>query len=150
MKVIFLQDVKGTGKKGQLKEVSDGYARNYLFPKGLAEAANPANLNKLKEQQKREQRRKQAELEEAQAIAKKLADLSLTILTKKVGEGGRLFGSITSKQISQELKKQHQINIDKKKIQLPDPIRTVGATRITLKLHSQVTSELTVFVQMEG
>lgn len=147
MKVIFLQDVKGAGKRGELKEVADGYARNYLFPKGLAEIANQGNLNKWKEQQRKEKQQKQAELEEAQHLAKRLKDIQLTILTKKVGANGRLFGSITAKQISQELKKQYQIDIDKKKIQLSEPIRTVGATKITLKLHKKVTSSLVVFVQ---
>lgn len=147
MKVIFLQDVKGKGRKGELKEVADGYARNYLLARGLAVIANKGNLNALKEQKRREEEKRKAEREEAKQIADKLEKETLIIKTDKVGKDGRLFGSITSKQISQELKKQYQIKIDKKKIQLSEPIRTVGATRITLKLHPEVTSSLIVHVQ---
>lgn len=148
MKVIFLQDVKGKGRKGECKEVADGYARNYLLPRGLAEEANPANLKKLKRQQQKEAEQKQAELEQAKQIAERLKEKDLIITTDKVGENGRLFGSITTKQISEELKKQYQIEIDKKKIQLPEPIRTLGATKVSLKLHNEVTCSLVVFVQM--
>lgn len=147
MKVIFLQDVKGKGRKGELKEVADGYARNYLFPKGLAVVANKGNLKTLKEQKRREEEKKRAERSKAEQLAEKLKRITLTIKTDKVGKDGRLFGSITPKQISQELKKQHQIEIDKKKIQLSEPIRALGATKISLKLHNEITSSLVVIVQ---
>lgn len=148
MKVIFLQDVKGKGRKGECKEVADGYARNFLLPRGLAEIANQANLKKLKKQQQKEAEKRKAELEQAKQLAKQLEEKELIITTNKVGENGRLFGSITTKQISQELKKQYQIEVDKKKIQLPEPIRTLGATKISLKLHNEVTCSLVVLVQM--
>ncbi|MBA4494088.1 50S ribosomal protein L9 [Paenactinomyces guangxiensis] len=148
MKVIFLQDVKGTGKKGEVKEVAEGYARNYLIPRKLAVQATEGNMNTLKEQQRRDKKRKAEELENAKKLGDKLSEITLT-LTAKSGEGGRVFGSITSKQISQELKKKFQLNVDKKKIQLEEPIRTLGVTRVPVKLHPEVTATLSVQVVEE-
>ena len=147
MKVIFLKDVKGKGRKGELKEVADGYARNYLLPKGLAVIANKGNLKTLHEQKRREEAKKRAERLEAEQLAEKLKSITLIIQTDKVGKDGRLFGSVTPKQISQELKKQYQIEVDRKKIQLPEPIRTLGAMKISLKLHHEVSGSLVVVVQ---
>jgi large subunit ribosomal protein L9 len=148
MKVIFLQDVKGTGKKGEVKEVSEGYARNFLIPRKLAIPATEGNLNSLKEQQRLEAKRKEEEKKRAEELKKKLDAVTLTMKTK-TGEGGRVFGSITSKQISQELKKVYQLDVDKKKIQLDDPIRELGVTKVPVKLHPEVTATLTVHVVEE-
>jgi len=146
LKVIFLQDVKGKGKKGDLKEVADGYARNYLLPRGLAVEANKGNLKMLKEQKRREEEKKRAERLKAEQLAEKLKEITLEIKTDKVGKNGRLFGSITSKQICQELKKQYQIELDKKKVQLSEPIRTLGSTQITVKLHPEISVSFFVHV----
>ncbi|MFC4077255.1 50S ribosomal protein L9 [Salinithrix halophila] len=148
MKVIFQKDVKGQGKMGEVKEVSEGYARNFLLPRKLAVEASSGNLNALKEQKRREEERKNEELAEAKELARKLENLDVMLRTK-AGDGGRLFGSITSKQIGQHLKQQHGIQVDKKKIQLNDPIRTLGVTKVPVKLHPKVTATLSVQV-LEG
>ncbi|SFS36915.1 50S ribosomal protein L9 [Marininema halotolerans] len=148
MKVIFQQDVKGQGKKGEVKNVSEGYARNFLFPRNLAVEASAGNMNSLKEQERRDEERKIEEINQAKKLAEKLAETEI-ILHSKSGEGGRLFGSITSKQISQHLKKECGIALDKKKIQLDEPIRTLGVTKIPVKLHPKVTSTLSVQVLEE-
>lgn len=148
MKVILLQDVKGTGKKGEVKEVAEGYARNFLFPRKLAQPATQGNLNTLKEKQRLENQKKEEELKNAKELAAKLEKLTIT-LRAKAGEGGKIFGSITSKQIGQELKKQHQIQVDKKKILLEGPIRTLGVTKVPVKLHPDVTAVLSVHVVEE-
>ncbi|TCS95506.1 50S ribosomal protein L9 [Hazenella coriacea] len=148
MKVILLQDVKGTGKKGDTKEVSEGYANNFLIPRKLAIPATKGNMNSLKEQKRISEKRKAEELGKAQHLAKQMDDLMITFKTK-VGEGGRVFGSITSKQISQELKKKHKLDIDKKKILLSDPIRSLGVTKVSVKLHHEVTATLSVQVVEE-
>lgn len=149
MKVILLKDVKGTGKKGELKNVADGYGRNYLLRQGLAIEASQSSINDLKNQQNKEEKRKKAEETTAYSIAEKLENMKLTILVDKVGEGGRLFGSVTSKQISETLKKQHQITIDKKKIQLREPLRSLGGAHIPIKLHPKVTTSLHVMVEVK-
>lgn len=148
MKVIFQQDVKGQGKKGEVKEVAEGYARNYLLPRKLAVEASSGNINALKEQKRREEVRKKEELSVATELAKKLENVHITFHTKS-GEGGRLFGSITSKQISQQLKKEHDLQVDKKKILLKEPIRTLGVTKVSIKLHPKVTATLSVQVLEE-
>jgi large subunit ribosomal protein L9 len=148
MKVILLKDVKGTGKKGEVKEVAEGYARNYLIPRKLAVMATEGNLNSLKDQKRREEKRKEEERIEAKRLGEKLSGLTVK-LTTKTGEGGRIFGSITSKQISQALKKQFQLDVDKKKIQLDEPIRSLGVTKVPVKLHPEVTAELSVQVVEE-
>ncbi|MNW31492.1 50S ribosomal protein L9 [compost metagenome] len=147
MKVIFLQDVKGQGKKGQVKEVSDGYASNFLLPKGLVRPATDGNMKVLQNQAAAEDRRKQEEKEEAQALAKKLEATAIE-LKAKAGEGGRLFGAITSKQIGEALSKQG-LKIDKRKIELDEPIRHLGVTQMTVKLHPEVKASLKVQVTEE-
>ncbi|OGX68137.1 MAG: 50S ribosomal protein L9 [Paenibacillus sp. RIFOXYA1_FULL_44_5] len=147
MKVIFLKDVKGQGKKGQVKEISDGYARNFLIPKGLASVASDGNIHQLEHQQIAESKRELEEKKKAQDLAERLAAMPIQILAKS-GEGGRLFGSITSKQIAEELQKLN-IKIDKRKIMMDDPIRTLGVTQVALKLHHDVTATLNVHVTAE-
>ncbi len=145
MKVIFQQDVKGKGKKGEVKEVAEGYARNFLIPRGLAVPASSGNIKTLQQQQKKEEERKLHEKEQAGQLAKKLETLTVKIPAKS-GEGGKLFGSVTSKQISESLKKQHKITIDKRKIEMDEPIRTLGVTRVPVKLHPDVSATLNVHV----
>ncbi|MFG6497679.1 50S ribosomal protein L9 [Fictibacillus sp. UD] len=147
MKVIFLQDVKGKGKKGEVKNVSEGYARNFLFPKNLASEATSGAMAALQGQQKSEEKKQQAQLEEAEALKAKLAEMTITIKTK-TGEGGRVFGSVTSKQIADGLKEQG-IKIDKRKIELADPIKALGYTNVPIKIHSQVTATVKVHVTEE-
>ncbi|KZE63711.1 50S ribosomal protein L9 [Fictibacillus phosphorivorans] len=147
MKVIFLQDVKGKGKKGEVKNVSEGYARNFLFPKNLASEATSGAMAALQGQQKSEEKKQQAQLEEAEALKAKLAAMTITIKTK-TGEGGRVFGSVTSKQIADGLKEQG-IKIDKRKIELADPIKALGYTNVPIKIHSQVTATVKVHVTEE-
>lgn len=147
MKVFFLQDVKGQGKKGEMKEVSEAYARNVLIKKGLAAEANTANLNKLQAQNKANEKRVQQELEEAQKLADVLKETVVTIKTK-AGEGGRVFGSVTSKQIADALEAK-KLKIDKRKIHLDEPIKALGTTIVPVKLHPEVIAELRVQVQAE-
>jgi large subunit ribosomal protein L9 len=147
MKVIFLQDVKGKGKKGEVKNVSEGYARNFLFPKNLASEATSAAMATLQGQQKSEEKKQQELLEEAEALKNKLAEMTITIKTK-TGEGGRVFGSVTSKQIADGLKEQG-IKIDKRKIELADPIKSLGYTDVPVKLHSKVTGTVKVHITEE-
>ncbi|WP_221567492.1 50S ribosomal protein L9 [Alkalihalobacillus sp. TS-13] len=144
MKVIFIKDVKGKGKQGEVKNVSEGYARNYLFPNNLAKEANKGNLKTL--EKKKESVKKQAEEEHHEAVKLKDELEKLTIeLSTKAGEGGRLFGSVTSKQIAAELKKKNY-KVDKRKIELSDPIRSLGYTNVPIKLHPEVTATLKVHV----
>lgn len=147
MKVIFLQDVKGQGKKGEIKEVSEGYARNFLLKKGLAQEATTGNLKMQEAHKQSENKRKQEELEEAKKLAKVMEDTTITI-TAKSGEGGRLFGGVSSKQIAEELKKAN-FKVDKRKIELPEPIRTLGYTNVPIKLHQEVTATVKVHVVEE-
>lgn len=142
MKVIFLQDVKGQGKKGQVKDLSEGYVRNFLLPKGLAKLASEGNLKTLEVQNASEEKRKQKEKEDAQALAKRLEELTVVVKAKS-GEGGRLFGAVTSKQIADALAA-HGIKIDKRKIELDDPIRTLGVTQVQVKLHPEVKAKMSV------
>ena len=144
MKVIFLQDVKGKGKKGEVKNVSDGYARNFLLPRGLATEATDGSMKQLKQQNKAEEKRKEEEKNKAEALAEKIEKLTLQIPAKS-GEGGRLFGSITSKQIAEQLQEQ-KIKVDKRKIDLPEPIRALGVTQVPIKLHPEVTAAIKVHV----
>lgn len=147
MKVILLKDVKGTGKKGETKEVSDGYARNFLIAKGLAKEATSGSLREMEAIKQSEQKRKDNELAEAQKLAEELEKMTITINSKS-GENGRLFGAVTSKQIAEELKKQ-KINIDKRKILLDEPIRNLGYTQVQIKLYSNVSANLKVHVVEE-
>ncbi len=147
MKVILTQDVKKVGKKGDLLEVKDGYARNALFPKGLAVEANAVNLNQRKLDQRAEDKRKQQELEDAQATAAKINDKEVKFKIK-TGEGGKVFGSVTAKEISEELDKLYGVKVDKKKIALKDGFKGLGSQKISVKLHHDVTA--TIIVVVEG
>ena len=149
MKVILLEDVKSLGKKGQIVNVSDGYARNMILPKKLGVEATPKNLNDLKLQKANAEKVAQENLEAAQAFAKDLETKEI-ILTLKVGEGGRTFGSVSSKEISEAAKTQLGLDIDKKKLQLPNPIRNLGVTQVPVKLHPKVTGSLKVWVKEEA
>lgn len=146
MKVILLKDVKGTGKKGEIKEVSDGYARNFLLKKGVAVEANQANMKELDEKSKSKERKALIEYEEAVLLGKQMENVNIQIEVKS-GEGGRLFGSITSKEIAEQLKKQKNIDIDKRKILMDEPIRTLGSTLVEIKLHQKVTTTIRVDVK---
>lgn len=148
MKVIFLKDVKGKGKKGEVKEVADGYAHNYLIKNGLAEEATKGNISALKAQQKKAEKVAEQQLEEAKQLKEQLETLTLEIFTK-AGDGGRLFGSITNKQIADALKKK-DFKIDKRKIELAEPIRALGVTAVPVKLHHEVTATLNVHVKAKN
>jgi len=148
MKVILQQDIKGTGKKGQIIQVSDGYARNFLLPKGLAIEASTGNLNALKTKKEAEEHRKEREKQEAQKLAEKLSGLTVTVKAK-AGENGKLFGSITSKEIADVLEKQHHVKIDKKKINLTEPIKTLGALTVDVRVYPEISASLKVEV-VEG
>lgn len=148
MKVILLQDVKGHGKKGDVVNASDGYARNYLFPRKLAIEATDKNLRELRNRQAAESKRKQAELEEARKQAEALSSLEVVVKAKS-GESGKLFGSITNKEIADTLKKQHNIDLDRKKIVLPEPIRSLGSFQLEVKVYPEVTAKLNVKVAEE-
>lgn len=147
MKVIFLQDVKGQGKKGEVKNVSDGYANNFLIPRGLAKPANESNMKQLEHQKQMEAKQREQEKQEAQALADKLKDMPV-VLRAKAGEGGRLFGAVTTKHIADALKKM-KLDIDKRKIVLDEPIRTLGTTEVPVKLHPDVKASLKVQVVEE-
>lgn len=148
MKVIFLSDVKGQGKKGEVKEVSPGYAQNFLFKKGLAAEASAENINKLKQKEASDKKRADEQLAEARQLGDQLKEMTV-VLTTKTGEGGRVFGSISNKQIADALEAQKSIKIDKRKILLDDAIKSLGTTVVTVKLHPEVTSELRVQVVAE-
>jgi len=145
MKVILNQDVKGQGKKGDLIEVSDGYARNFLLPKNLAKPATKENINVMKGQQESREYRQQKELEEAQEIAKKIDEVTVS-LKAKAGDNGKLFGSITSKDVAEALVSQHHIKVDKKKFNMPDGIKALGTTVVEIKVHPGVVAKLKVSV----
>ncbi len=146
MKVILLEDVKSLGKKGQIVNVSDGYARNMILPKKLGVEATSKNLNDLKLRKANEEKVAQENLDAAKAFAEELSTKEI-ILTLKVGEGGRTFGSVSSKEISEAAKKQLNLDIDKKKLQLENPIRNLGVTNVPVKLHPKVTGSLKVWVK---
>ncbi|MCM2535632.1 50S ribosomal protein L9 [Neobacillus pocheonensis] len=146
MKVIFLKDVKGKGKKGEVKNVADGYAHNFLIKQGLAQEANQASISSLEAQKKKEEKLAAEELAEAKNL-KEVLDTITVELVAKAGEGGRLFGSITTKQVAEELQKKHGIKIDKRKMELVDAIRTLGSTKVPVKLYHDVVATLTVHVK---
>ncbi|KGK89387.1 50S ribosomal protein L9 [Desulfosporosinus sp. HMP52] len=145
MKVILQADVKGTGKKGQILEVADGYARNFLFPKKLAVEATTGNINDISHKKAVEERRKVKEKEDAVLLGNKLSTLKVEVKTK-TGEGGRLFGSVTSKEIADALKKQHGVEIDKRKLDLKEPIKALGSYEVNVKVHPEVIAKLQVHV----
>ena len=146
MKVILLEDVKSLGKKGQLVDVSDGYARNFILAKKLGLEATSKNMNDLKLQKAHEDKLAAERLAEAKAFAEDLKKVEVT-LSIKTGEGGKMVGSISSKEIAQAVKEQLNMDIDKKKLVLPNPIKAVGTTLVPIKLHPQVTGELKVVVR---
>ena len=146
MKVILTADVKSLGKNGEIVDVSDGYARNMLLPKKLGVEANSKNINDLKLQKANEDKVAKEILEQAKALAAEIAEKSVT-LSIKVGEGGKTFGSVSSKEIAEAAKAQINLELDKKKIQLSSPIRTLGVTMVPVKLHPKVTAELKVHVK---
>ena len=146
MKVILTADVKSLGKKGEIVDVSDGYARNMLLPKKLGVEANAKNINDLKIQKANEDKVAKEILEQARALAADIAEKSITV-SIKVGEGGKTFGSVSSKEIAEAAKAQINRELEKNKIQLPSPIRTLGVTMVPIKLHPKVTAELKVHVK---
>ncbi|MBM7648158.1 large subunit ribosomal protein L9 [Bacillus ectoiniformans] len=148
MKVIFLQDVKGKGKKGEVKNVADGYAHNFLLKNNLAVEATAGNQKALDNQKKKEAEIAQQEVEDAKKLKEVIEGLTVEVKAKS-GEGGRLFGSVTSKQIAEELKKTHNIKIDKRKMDLPDGVRALGYTNVPVKLHNEVSGTLKVHVVEE-
>ncbi|MFC3773260.1 50S ribosomal protein L9 [Paenibacillus sp. GCM10012303] len=147
MKVIFLKDVKGQGKKGEIKDLSEGYIRNFLLPKGLAAIASEGNVKQLEHQKQSENKRKEKEKADAQELAAKLNEMTV-VIKSKAGEGGRLFGSITSKQIAEELEKKG-IHLDKRKIEMADAIRSIGTMTVKVKLYPDVAAQLRVQVTEE-
>ncbi|MBR5229996.1 MAG: 50S ribosomal protein L9 [Firmicutes bacterium] len=148
MIVILKKDVKGTGKAGEIVKVSDGYARNMLIPKGYATEATEGNVRSLEKQKALAAEKKAEEKAAAQALAEKLNAVGVTIKTK-AGEGGRIFGSITSKDIADALKDQHKLTVDKKKIQLDNPIKSTGELSVNVKLYSEVSAQLKVTIVAE-
>ncbi|MCR5368168.1 MULTISPECIES: 50S ribosomal protein L9 [Eubacterium] len=146
MKVILIQDVKSLGKAGQIVDVNDGYARNFVLPKKLGLEATSKNLNDLKLKKQHDDKVAAENLADAKELAKKIE--AIAVNTKvKVGEGGRSFGSVSSKEISEELEKQHSIKIDKKKIVVKDAIKNIGTYTVSVKLHPEVTASLKVVVE---
>lgn len=148
MKVILTADVKGQGKKGQMINASDGYARNFLLPKGLAIVADKSAMTELESKQSAAAYHKEQEKKQAMELAEKLNEAVVTF-TAKAGENGKLFGSITAKDVAEELKMQCHLVIDKKKIQLPDGIKTLGTTIVTVKVYPEITAKIKVNVKAQ-
>ena len=148
MKVILLEDIKGVGKKDQVINVSDGYARNFLLPKNKAVEANTENMAKLKSRNESKAFKKQTELDEAKEIAKKFERITVRIKVK-AGGNGKIFGGVTSKEISEALKNEHSIDVDKKKIILPETIKQIGMTNVDVKLYEGVMAKIKVDVITE-
>ena len=149
MKVILLEDVKSLGKKGQIVNINDGYARNFILPKKLGLEANNKNLNDLKLQKKKEEKIAQENLDAAKELAAKL-EAGKVEVGIKVGEGGKVFGSVSTKEITQAVKSQLNLEIEKKKIQLKDQIKTLGVHEVPVKVHPKVTATLKVHVKEEA
>lgn len=148
MKVVLLKDVQGLGKEGQVKEVADGYARNFLLPKGLAAVATPGTLKELEIKQTAEKRRQAKMDEEMRDLAKKISGGSVTVRSK-VGEGGKLYGSITTADVAEALEKQLGQSVDKRKIEIEEPIRHVGEYKVPIKLSKNVSATVNLIVQPE-
>lgn len=146
MKVILLQDVKSLGKKDEIVTVSDGYARNFIFKKNLGIEATPKNLNDLKLRQQNEDKIAAENLAEAKAFAKEIGTKSVSV-SIKAGQDGRVFGSVSTKEIAAAAKEQLDYDLDKKKMQLKEPIKNVGTYTVPIKLHPKVTAELKVIVE---
>lgn len=145
MKVIFLNDVKNKGKKGEVKEVATGYAQNFLLKKGLAEEATPGNLKKLEAQKEAAKEQAAEELQDAKTLKAELEEKEVEVKTK-AGEGGKLFGSISSKQVVDAYKTQHDIKLDKRKLDMSQPLKSLGYHRLQVKLHPEVSAEVKVHV----
>ena len=145
MKVILKQDIKGVGKKDQIINAADGYARNYLFPKNLAVPADSGNMNNLKAKNESEAFRKGEDLKEAKELAEKMKKITVKIHVK-AGDNGKLFGAVTAKEISEALKNDFNINIDKKKIILSESIKNAGVTKVDIKLNEGVMAKVSVMV----
>jgi large subunit ribosomal protein L9 len=145
MEVVLLEDVKSLGKKGQIVKVSDGYARNFVLPKKLGVEATPKNLNDLKLQKANAEKVAAEQLAAAKALAEKIGEMSVT-LKMKAGEGGKAFGSVSGKEIAAAAKEQLALELDKKKLVLPEPLRTFGTHEVPVKLHKDVTAKLAVKV----
>ncbi|EHJ09143.1 50S ribosomal protein L9 [Staphylococcus simiae] len=143
MKVIFTQDVKGKGKKGEVKDVPVGYANNFLLKKNFAVEATPGNLKQLELQKKRAKEERQQEIEDAKKLKETLANIEVEI-SAKTGEGGKLFGSVSTKQIAEALKEQHDIKVDKRKMDLPNGIHSLGYTNVPVKLDKEVEGTIRV------
>ena len=146
MQIVLLQDVKSLGKKGDVVKVNDGYARNFILPKKLGVEANAANLNTLKLQKANAEKIEAAKVAEAKELSEKLSNASVT-LKIKTGEGGKTFGSVTGKEIAQAIKYELGIDIDKKRIVLPEPIKAVGTREVQIKLHKEVNANIRVKVE---
>ena len=137
MKVILQQDVKNIGKKGEIVEVAEGYGRNFLLPRGLAVEASAGNVRKVEHQKQTESNKAARELKEAQKIGAKLKDQDVQV-SARVGEGGKLFGSVTTQEIADQIRRQFSVEIDKRKIDLKEPIKSLGTHPVTVKVHPQV------------
>ncbi len=148
MKVVLTQDVKGQGKKGELINVSDGYARNFLLPKGLAIIADNKALNEIKGREASEQHKKDVELQNAKETAAKLETVTVKF-ANKAGADGRIYGSVTTKDLSEALKAQFGILVDKRKIQLDESLKTFGKHQVNVKLHTQVMGKINVIIEEE-
>ena len=148
MKVILKQDVKGSGKKGETINVSDGYARNFLIPKGMAEIADAKNLNLARQRARTEEYRQSMELEAAKELAARIRTLTVKVLAR-TGEGGKLFGSITSKEIAEAFEAQHGIKLDKKKIMLDEPIKMIGESELEVRLQGNAHATFKLVVEAE-
>lgn len=146
MKVILLEDIKSLGKKGEIVNVNDGYARNFILPKKLGLEATSKNLNDLKLQKQNDEKVAQEKLDAAKALAEEIKEKSITVKIQ-AGVEGKVFGSISSKEIATEAKKQLNMDIDKKKIVIPDAIKSLGTYNVNIKLHKDVTATLTVKVE---
>jgi large subunit ribosomal protein L9 len=144
MKIILLEDIKGVGKKEDIINASDGYARNFLFPRKLAKEATEGNLHVLNQKKEYERRQKLAEIEEAQKVAENIKGIEVKIITKS-GENGRLFGSITTKDIAEALNKQHKVNVDKKKL-IVDTIRQLGTYEVEVKIYPEISTKIKLVV----
>jgi large subunit ribosomal protein L9 len=143
MKVVLLQDVKDLGKKGELVSASDGYARNFLFPRKLAVEATEGRLKEIEDKKSSEKNRKEKELAAAKELAEKLGKLEVNFKTK-AGENGKLFGSITGKDIAEAIKAQHKIEVDKKKVVLHDAIKALGTYQVEIKVYPEVSAKISV------
>jgi large subunit ribosomal protein L9 len=148
MKVILLQDVKKLGKKGEIVEVSEGYGRNYLMPRKLAAPGTSENINDAKQKQAAAQHKAVVATDEARILASQLTKVELTVPVK-VGEGGKIFGAITGKSISEAAKEQYNIDLDKKKVEIKEPIKALGTYDVLIRVHPEITSTIKIHV-VEG